>query len=199
MSPQRSSPDATTDKPVQPASKSRDRRGSEHTAEEPRPWYKTRTGLGLISLFIALALGGVIASAFQNATLDLFGYVNLRMPTLTPSVPASVYFYSFLGALAYAFTSVVVPDEEKNRQEVLQVGLRVPAALLLAAGIYLLAGLAIPADPGPNENVMAGVAFLVGLYINVALKALGALADRLIRSDISLPEAKDVEPSDETR
>lgn len=86
------------------------------------------------------------------------------------------------------FTSVL-DDYDSDRKKVFEAGLRIPAALLLSAGVYLLASLMVPdvaasADGTQQtqlgrQTLAAGLAFLVGLYVKLTLRALGAVADSL--------------------
>jgi hypothetical protein len=100
-------------------------------------------------------------------------------------VPPYVYLYASLGALGYVFTRLMVDieayDEYDEIEELAEMALRLPAAWVLAAGVYLLfaAGTAFT-NGGSGQQYAAGLAFLVGLYVNVAMKSLGSLADRLL-------------------
>ncbi len=141
-----------------------------------KPWYQSARGITVVAVYAALTLVGLAISTapeaaeplvFQNATAE--GAAELP----ASAVPPIVYLYAFLGAMAYAFTSVVAKFERDTR-EVVKVGLRALAALPLAAGVFVLAG-ALGVEGAP----VAGVAFLVGLYVNLTLKSLGGLAERL--------------------
>jgi hypothetical protein len=68
---------------------------------------------------------------------------------------------------------------EKGILSLLQKGIRIPAALLLAAGLYLFSFLFVASDAAPPERLLAGLAFLVGLYVNVALVSLDTIASRV--------------------
>lgn len=59
------------------------------------------------------------------------------------------------------------------------MGMRIPAAWVLASGFYLVLVQA-GTDPVDDPHMFATVAFLVGLYVNVAVKSLGSLADRML-------------------
>lgn len=140
----------------------------------PTPWYRTRRGTLVVTIY---ALGTVLAllvSTGWGVGTPFFTSTGSGNPTTL--VPSFVYLYSFLGAMAYAFTSVVAKFE-RGVTGVVRVGLRALAALPLAAGVFLLAGALTIETGGPRT--IAGIAFLVGLYVNLTLKALGGLADRL--------------------
>lgn len=58
----------------------------------------------------------------------------------------------------------------------------IPAALLLAAGVYLPAGFILPGngtDGIASASLAAGMTFIVGLYVKLALRALRPIADLL--------------------
>lgn len=100
------------------------------------------------------------------------------------SVPLYVYLYAGFGALGYAFTKLVAELDEYTGwgelEQLVEMGLRVPAAWILATGVYLLFARFVGTGAAGNARLAAGVVFLVGLYVNVALKGLGSLADRIL-------------------
>jgi hypothetical protein len=136
----------------------------------------------LIGLFTLLTVAGVAIST---------GVLSLGV--VTPSggagsgssvrVPVYVYLYASLGALGYVFTKLMTQldsfDEWGEIEHLAEMGLRIPAAWVLAAGIYLLSTSA-SGTAQVGLSLSAGVSFLVGLYVNVALKSLGSLADRIL-------------------
>ena len=136
------------------------------------PWYETRHGLVVITVYGLLTLGAVLLTTGWMVGVEGFAYPS---PVETGVVPGQIYVYAFLGAMAYAFTSIVAKFE-RGTAGVLRVGVRAMAALPLAAGVFLLSSRLGYVASG---NVVTGVAFLVGLYVNVTLKALGGVADRL--------------------
>lgn len=141
----------------------------------------------MVVLYLVFTLVGVGFSVGWGAGLSL------SIPE-SVTVPTYVYLYGFLGALAYAFTSLLT-EFDKPARDLLQVGLRIPAALLLATGIYLLAAFFVS---DPSTRVVAGLSFLVGLYVKLSLEALGSLARRLYgigdRDEPSDDEPMDDEP-----
>ncbi|WEL18646.1 MULTISPECIES: hypothetical protein [unclassified Halorhabdus] len=100
------------------------------------------------------------------------------------AVPIYVYLYAGFGALGYIFTKLMGRLDrytEWNRwEDLVGLAMRIPAAWILAAGVYLLLGAFDGVEGVAGPRFVAGVAFLVGLYVNVALKALGSLADRIL-------------------
>ncbi|MFC4407382.1 hypothetical protein [Haloarchaeobius iranensis] len=133
-------------------------------------WYKTSVGIVTAALLavltgVGLAVStGVVAPAFTE-----------HDPSAAAAVPPYVYLYGGLGGLAYVFTSMVV-EFEKTTEELGRAGLRLLAAPLLAAGIYLLMRFFLNS---PSTRQVAGLSFLVGLYVKVTIEALGSLARRL--------------------
>ncbi|WP_256299890.1 hypothetical protein [Haloarchaeobius salinus] len=133
-------------------------------------WYRTTPGIvtaGLLVVLTALGLAistGVVAPAFTE--LD---------PSAKAAIPPYVYLYGGLGGLAYVFTSLII-EFEKTTEELGRAGLRLLAAPLLAAGIYLLMRFFLTS---PSTRQVAGLSFLVGLYVKVTIEALGSLARRL--------------------
>lgn len=142
------------------------------------PWFRTNRGLAVVFVYALLTLVGVVLSTEPGALGGLGPDLNVSAQTgPSAAIPPAIYLYGFLGAMAYAFTSIIAKFE-RGTTGVVRVGIRALAALPLAAGVFLLAGtLGISAA---NGRVLAGTAFLVGLYVNVTLKALGGLAERLL-------------------
>ena len=135
-------------------------------------------------LFGALTLAGVAIST------DVYGTGIVAAPEPAPesetaplTVPLFVYVYATLGALGYVFTKFMTGlekyDEPGEVREIVEMGMRIPAAWVLAAGFYLVLAFG-GNDPGGQPHLFAATAFLVGLYINVAIKSLGSVADRLL-------------------
>lgn len=131
------------------------------------PWYRTRRGPPVVVAYAVVTLAVVAVTTGWGVDWS---------SDFEASVPVYVYLYGVLGGMTYAFTSIVAKFERGFRG-IVRVGIRAVAALPLAAGVYLLAGpLGLPTG---EASLMAGLSFLVGLYVNVTLKALGGLADRL--------------------
>lgn len=152
-----------------------------------------------IVAFLALTLVGLgvaTGGLFCGSSVGAFCGVTAVDPDSGPvQIPPYVVLYSTLGALGYAFTKFVTRleryDDWADFERLVAMALRVPAAWLLAAGVYLLFGLLVrggpvgnagleASNPPPNPRLGAGVSFLVGLYVNVTYKSLGSLADKLL-------------------
>lgn len=138
------------------------------------PWYRNAPGLAVVAVYGLLTLAAALAST--GAVLDGAVFAAPAGQAAPGRVPAYVYLYAFLGGMAYAFTSLLA-GFERGSVGVLRVGIRAIAALPLAAGVFLLVeALGVGTSGG---RLLTDVAFLVWLYVNVALRALGGLADRL--------------------
>lgn len=131
---------------------------------------------GLTVIGVALSVGWVDPGIVEKPEVD---------HSNTVKVPLFVYLYATLGALGYIFTRLITRLEDfvtwGNIEQLVEMGLRIPAAWILAAGVYLF----LPLFNTTNVSVetpwlAAGMAFLVGLYVNVAFKAMGGLAERLL-------------------
>lgn len=133
----------------------------------------------LIGALTALTLVGIVLSA---GLAPVEGWLTASGPVI---VPPYVYLYASLGALGYVFTRLMTNvegyDEYDEIEELAGMRSAISAAWVLAAGIYLLfaAGTAFDGG-GSGQQYAAGLSFLVGLYVNVAVKSLGSLADRLL-------------------
>lgn len=148
------------------------------------PWYRSGWGIGIVVFDVLLTLALVAATARQwtSAFADLSS-VPLGV------VPWYIYVFSVLGALGFVFTTLI-EDFHSEAADVLKYNFRLPAALPLGAGIFLLSDVALgeATQAGP---VIVGTVFLSGLYVNLAYKRLGALARRL------LPASKQAESAAE--
>jgi hypothetical protein len=158
---------------------------SDATADEDSPgttWIALDNWI-VYGLFGGLTLAGVAIS------MDLYGADVMTVPERSPdesatlAVPLFVYVYATLGALGYIFTKLMSGledyDERSEIREIVEMLMRIPAAWVLGAGFYVLL-LQFGNDPTDAPQLFAAIAFLVGLYINVAIKSLGSLADRML-------------------
>jgi hypothetical protein len=147
-------------------------------------WHQNDWGFRMVVFYTLLSLVG-IASVSQPVVTLVAG------EELASAIGIPVYIFGFalLGALTYVFTSVL-SNYNSDLKKVFEAGLRIPAALLLAAGVYLLTSLVFPGASAVGsgsgaaigkETLAAGLAFLVGLYVKLTLKALGGVADSLYR------------------
>ncbi|MEZ3115745.1 hypothetical protein RYH80_07420 [Halobaculum sp. MBLA0147] len=138
-----------------------------------------------------LALQAVLTAVVVSATVDaarLPGFVpdplaGLSAGAVTPTVPPFVYTYATLGALGYTFTRVV--NVGPTAERLTDWTIRVLAALPLAAGTYLFAALLLPESvtgegSEASRRLLAGLAFLTGLFVDLAYRRLSQLARRLV-------------------
>ena len=144
-------------------------------------WHQDDWGFRIVVFYTLLSLVGIASVSRPVVTL-------VAGETLANSIgiPPYIFGFALLGALTYVFTSVL-NNYNSDLKKVFEAGLRIPAALLLAAGVYLLASLVFPGastvDAGSSgaaigkETLAAGLAFLVGLYVKLTLKALGGVAE----------------------
>jgi len=138
--------------------------------DQPR-WHNDWRGMALF--VVGLAVTGL--AVIETIKPGLLPFT----PELDEKVPVYVYLYAFLGAMGYIFTTMFA-EFDKGVQSLLQKCVRIPAALLLAAGFYMFTFLFIAggSSDGPTR-LLAGLAFLVGLYVNVALISLDKIASRV--------------------
>ena len=103
--------------------------------------------------------------------------------SLEIEIPAHVYVFGLLGAMVYVFTALAYQfGDEAPLYKILS---RAAAGLPLAAGVFLLAfAFPVPIEettlPPTYERVVAGLAFIAGLYVSMTLKAIGGVAERLL-------------------
>jgi len=138
-------------------------------ADQPL-WFRDWRSQTLFALGLAITALAVVATI--DSTSIPF------VPTVQKTVPVDVYLYAFLGAMGYVFTTLFA-EFDKGVLSLLQKGVRVPAALLLAAGFYLFSFLFVESATTPPAGLLAGLAFLIGLYVNVALVSLDGIASRV--------------------
>lgn len=138
-----------------------------------RTWYRSGVGIavvvGNLLLTVVLAAAAVVVSdggalGAETATGGI--------------VPPYVHVFSLLGALGFVFTALIEAFD-CSVGTVLRYTLRLPAALPLGVGIFLLSEV-ILGEAAADATLVAGVVFLTGLYVNLAYKRLGALARRLL-------------------
>lgn len=138
-----------------------------------------------------LALQAVLTAVVVSATVDaarLPAFVpaplaGLSAGAVTPTVPPFVYTYATLGALGYTFTRVV--NVGPTAERLTDWTIRVLAALPLAAGTYLFAALLLPESvtgegTEASRRLLAGLAFLTGLFVDLVYRRLSQLARRLV-------------------
>ncbi|MDQ2070929.1 hypothetical protein RBH20_00115 [Haloarcula sp. H-GB4] len=136
----------------------------------------------VIGLFFVLTAVGIAMAAGTGGRELLTGTVGRSGPGVI--IPVAVFLYSGLGALGYVFTKLMTSlddyDEWSDFENLAEMLMRIPAAWLLAVGVYQFGSLALGSTELASSQLATGVPFLVGLYVNVAFKWLGGLADRLL-------------------
>jgi hypothetical protein len=147
------------------------------------PWYASLRGIVVVFLFGILAVvGGLIATGMVLPGIVFWDQAFYEQPGNQLAIPPHIYLYAYLGAITYAFTTLVV-NPETDTKSLVQIGARIPAALLLVTGVYLLGSWLEVIPKEPRE--IAGIAFLVGLFVKHALKGLTAISARLYPGDPS--------------
>lgn len=161
--------------------------------ESTDPWYADRRARTLVAVDLVATLA-VVAGTTELLD-DALGLVRLDATPLAVTVPWYVYVFATLGALGYVFTMLICYDADPRN--VFHANLRVPAALPLAAGIYLLVVQLL--GEVPTTRLLAGLAFVTGLYVNRAYERIGDLADRLLSIGGSGTDARPLAGGDEGR
>lgn len=163
-------------------------------------WHHDRTALSVLGLYALLTLLGVGLSTGLLVPDSWFEIGKDPPPT---RVPPFVYLYAFLGASAFAFSNLLQKGE-RDWRDLVRLGMRVFSALPLAAGVYLLGSFLGGGLDVAGGRAAAGLAFLTGLYVNLALEGLYGLGMRLYglapseeAEESSQPET-DAESGDET-
>ena len=136
-------------------------------------WYRSRVGIGVIAA--DLLLTALVAGATVVAYEVPFGGLDRVAEGI---VPPYVYAFCLFGALGFVFTALI-EEFESTVGDLLRYNLRLPAALPLGVGVYLLSGVVL-GEGASAVPLVAGTVFLAGLYVNLAYKQLGALARRLL-------------------
>ncbi len=154
---------------------------SEETTEEDKSNWSSMNWT-IILLFTVLTVVGIALSAGWLESVVAVPSTDSDSNVVT--IPLFVYLYAGFGALGYVFTKLMNQIEEYDEwnelKHLVEMAVRIPAAMILAAGIHLFIGDLGQVNGTTGARFAAGVAFLVGLYVNVALKALGSLADRIL-------------------
>ncbi|MFC7187363.1 hypothetical protein [Halorubrum yunnanense] len=147
--------------------------GADDRAWLARAWYRSRLGIVIVAVDVLLTVT-LTAAASVNVGAQYAGIDGLGPGIVPPFVPL----FSLLGGLGFVSTALIERfDASVGR--LLQYNLRLPAALPLGVGVYLLSDLVL--GQGVDDvPLVVGVVFLSGLYVNLAYKRLGALARRLL-------------------
>lgn len=136
-------------------------------------WYRSGVGIAVVVgdllLTVSLAAAALVVSDGGAPGTE----------TVTAGiVPPYVHVFSLLGAVGFVFTALIEAFDSSTGT-VLRYNVRLPAALPLGVGIFLLSEV-ILGEAATDVTLVAGVVFLAGLYVNLAYKRLGALARRLL-------------------
>ena len=158
-------------------------------------WYDTRLG--------RLFYWGILVATLLAVLLSMVAAIELQ-------IPSAVYLFGFMGATVYAFTSFAKQFDEDGRYR-LKILSRTIAVLPLATGVYLLA-FAFPGVSGElaaldaatsgngevtaADRLVAGLVFLVGIYVSATLKALGGIAERLLGESPERDDDERAAPAD---
>ncbi|ELZ55015.1 MULTISPECIES: hypothetical protein [Halorubrum] len=159
------------------AGRTTDGDGSAASDGEPsrfdRTWYRSPLGIAVIAVDLLLTVA-LAAAASLAIDAPLAGVDGLSPGVVPPSVPL----FSLLGALGFVFTTLI-ERFDVSVGTLVRYNFRLPAALPLGVGIYLLSDVVL--GQGVDDvPLVVGVVFLSGLYVNLAYKRLGALARRLL-------------------
>ena len=146
--------------------------------EEPggwleRTWYRSGVGIAVVAgdLLLAVVLAAAAVVVSDGGALG-------AETVAAGIVPPYVHVFSLLGAVGFVFTALIEAFDS-SAGTVLRYNVRLPAALPLGVGIFLLSEV-ILGEAATDATLVAGVVFLAGLYVNLAYKRLGALARRLL-------------------
>lgn len=144
-------------------------------------WYQSRLGVGLLIMYSVLGMlclllvSGVLYPSV--ITIEIAGVIDTH-PFVTP---IQLYLYTMLGALGYIF-GTLTENPDASPLGVFHIGLRIPAALLVTTGVFLFSstlGFELQNTGVTDERTLAGMAFLVGLFVDHALRSLRAISSRL--------------------
>ena len=146
---------------------------SESRSRLSQTWYRSRIGVGIVAADVVLTVGLAVAASLATDG-PLAGVDGLAPGIVPPFVPV----FSVLGALGFVFTALSERFDAAVGTLV-RYNLRLPAALPLGIGVYLLSDIVLGQSVA-DVPLVAGVVFLSGLYVNLAYERLGALARRLL-------------------
>lgn len=150
------------------------------------PWRHHILGWIIVAVY-AVATLAAVAIATGRFVDPAFFSANQQMPGAM--VPGYVLLYGFLGAMTYAFTSLV-KRIDRGLGHIVRVGMRVLAVFPLVVGVTVVVT-AFDLTPANTSNVFAGLAFLVGLYVNMTLQVLGEVATRVYGSVVAAAPTPD--------
>ena len=148
-----------------------------------RPWIRS----AVVAFYVVVSVS-VVALSAQVFFGTVGGVVGLPVPEDygildSARVPPYVYVFALVGGFGYVFTALI-DDDRRTVEELLHDGVRLVAALPLAAGAYLLLGFfRIDGGASTPTPIIGGIAFLTGLSVNVANKRFASLAKRLLPAE----------------
>lgn len=143
--------------------------------DRPRTGDRRTTSLTILLVFVGLFITGALIPGFDLGLWNPDYYAAHPL-----AVPPTFYLYAYVGTMGSVVLAVAEGVDPGT--ELAGVLLRVPAALFLATGIFLLGGLL---DLGPLIGGTRGVeelalmAYVTGLFANRAFGALQVLSERL--------------------
>lgn len=152
---------------------------SDETPDRTRPLLGWRATL-LIVFFMLLLVVAALGSLGWLVTLNP-GMEQAETVELAAMIPTSVYVYSLLGALTFAFTFLIKKFHAAPTDHV-AIALRIPAALALAAGMFLLLGFVIDTSSlsgAKLASTVAAASFITGLYVALVLHIFRSIGERL--------------------
>lgn len=148
--------------------------------EGDRRWSESTVAGLLVGGGVILTTVAVVLSIDWGGPDDPYPPFLPAPPSIYPAnrVPFDIYLYAFLGSMGYVFTSLF-DRYDRSLRSLFRHALRAPVGPLLAAALFLLSALALGITTPRTAQFYAGVAFLVGLYTNVALLTFDVIAARL--------------------
>ena len=163
-----------------------------------QPWYTNRLDQLIVGGFAGLAiLGGLMASGviFPQIVAGEWDPTLSRNAILT--LPVVLALYTELGALTYVFTALAAYPHADHRT-IKRFGQRIVIAPIIVSIGYLVLGpllnlIQLPAAP-EAIRVLAGMAFLFGLFIKHAITGAQKLAVDLIYKRIGKTLTRGIRP-----
>jgi len=171
----------------------RDRAGgaSDSAVESGAAWYTERLGVALVVVYALLACLGVLAVVGAIEGAFFVGRFDARYYRTNPfRIPPQLLVYAFVGSLTHVFTALAA-DPDAETRTVLRFGSRVPVALLLVFPAYVLF-VSLPGHVPATADLewtrqLAGMAFLLGLFVEHAVGGFRTVGEALILGRIVRP------------
>lgn len=142
-------------------------------------------GIHVGVLYTVAVFGGLLATGAVVPWLVLGAWDAAYFDARPGAIPPEVYLYAYLGATVYLLIALY-RNPRPSKPAAVGLLFRIPAALLLVTGVYLLASVL---DLGPVAGAPQGlhgvafVAYLTGLFVEGALRSVGTVASRLYPGD----------------